>query len=54
MAAGGVFGLLCTISYYGLIQLGEGLAESDVIGVVLAAWLPNGVLAVLAGPPDDP
>jgi len=48
-AAGGVLGLLCTISYYGLIQLGEGLAQSGLIGVVAAVWLPNAILLLLAG-----
>ena len=48
-AAGGVLGLLCTISYYGLIQLGEGLAQSGLIGIVAAVWLPNVVLLLLAG-----
>jgi lipopolysaccharide export system permease protein len=48
-AAGGVMGLLCTISYYGLIQLGEGLAQSQVIGITAAVWLPNAVLLLLAG-----
>jgi LPS export ABC transporter permease LptF/LPS export ABC transporter permease LptG len=47
-AAGGVLGLLCTISYYGLIQLGEGLAQREVIGVVAAVWLPNAILSLLA------
>ncbi|HXV37094.1 MAG TPA: LptF/LptG family permease, partial [Myxococcota bacterium] len=47
-AAGGVMGLLCTIAYYGLIQLGEGLAQSGWIGVAAAVWLPNAALALLA------
>jgi len=47
-AAGGVLGLLCTISYYGLIQLGEGLAQRELIGVVVAVWLPNAILSLLA------
>jgi LPS export ABC transporter permease LptG/LPS export ABC transporter permease LptF len=47
-AAGGVLGLLCTISYYGLIQLGEGLAQSKLIGVEAAVWLPNAILSLLA------
>ena len=47
-AAGGVLGLLCTISYYGLIQLGEGLAQSELISVVAAVWLPNAILLLLA------
>jgi len=47
-AAGGVLGLLCTIFYYGLIQFGEGLAQSNLIGVAAAVWLPNAVLSLLA------
>jgi LPS export ABC transporter permease LptG len=47
-AAGGVLGLLCTISYYGLVQLGEGLAQSGLIGIVAAVWLPNAILSLLA------
>jgi LPS export ABC transporter permease LptG len=47
-AAGGVLGLLCTISYYGLIQLGEGLAQRELIGVAAAVWLPNAILLGLA------
>ena len=47
-AAGGVLGLLCTISYYGLIQLGEGLAQNKLIGVAAAVWLPNAILSLLA------
>jgi lipopolysaccharide export system permease protein len=43
-----VLGLLCTISYYGLIQLGEGLAQSKLIGVEAAVWLPNAILSLLA------
>ena len=48
-AAGGVLGMLCTISYYGLTQLGEGLAQSGVIGIAAAAWLPNVILSLIAG-----
>jgi lipopolysaccharide export system permease protein len=47
-AAGGVLGLLCTISYYGLIQLGEGLVQRELIGVTAAVWLPNAILSGLA------
>jgi LPS export ABC transporter permease LptG len=47
-AAGGVLGLLCTISYYGLIQLGEGLAQNRLIGVPAAVWMPNAILSLLA------
>jgi lipopolysaccharide export system permease protein len=47
-AAGGVLGLLCTITYYGLIQFGEGLAQSELIGVTAAVWMPNAILSLLA------
>jgi LPS export ABC transporter permease LptG/LPS export ABC transporter permease LptF len=47
-AAGGVLGLLCTIFYYGLIQLGEGLAQRELIGLTAAVWLPNAILSLLA------
>jgi lipopolysaccharide export system permease protein len=47
-SAGGVLGLLCTLAYYGLVQLSEGLVQGGTIGPALAAWLPNLVLAALA------
>jgi LPS export ABC transporter permease LptG len=47
-AAGGVLGLLCTIFYYGLIQLGEGLAQRELLGLTAAVWLPNAILSLLA------
>jgi LPS export ABC transporter permease LptG/LPS export ABC transporter permease LptF len=46
-SSGGVMGLVCTIAYYGLMQLAEGLAQGGALGVVLAAWLPNLVLGLL-------
>ena len=47
-SAGGVMGLLCTLSYYGLVQLSEGLVQGGTVGPVLAAWLPNLILAAIA------
>jgi lipopolysaccharide export system permease protein len=47
-AGGGVLGLVCTLAYYGLVQLGEGLVQGGFVGVVLGAWLPNLVLGALA------
>jgi lipopolysaccharide export system permease protein len=41
-------GLLCTLAYYGLVQLSEGLVQGGTVGPVLAAWLPNLLLAALA------
>lgn len=47
-AGGGVLGLACTIAYYALMQLGEGLVQGGFIGVALGAWLPDLVLGLLA------
>ena len=48
-SGGGVLGMLCTLAYYGLAQFGQGLAQRGTIDAVGAAWLPNAVLALLAG-----
>ena len=47
-AAGGVLGLVLTVVYYGLIQLGAGLAQAEVVTVGLGVWLPNIVVGLLA------
>lgn len=47
-SGGGVLGVVATIVYYALVQLGEGMVQGGVSGVALAAWLPNLVLAVVA------
>jgi lipopolysaccharide export system permease protein len=47
-AAGGVTGLLVTVVYYGLAQLGEGLVQGGVVGTGSGVWLPNVVVGVLA------
>ncbi len=49
-ATGGVMGLVATLSYYGLMQLGEGLVQARLLGPALGAWLANlsmGALALL-------
>jgi LPS export ABC transporter permease LptG len=46
-SSGGVMGLVLTIGYYGLVQLGEGLIQSGRVGVTTGVWLPNAVLMVL-------
>lgn len=46
-AGGGMLGLLVTIAYYALLQVGEGLAESGRLPVAAGVWLPNLVLAAL-------
>lgn len=47
-AAGGVTGLLVTVVYYGLIQLGNGLVQAGVTSVGVGVWLPNAFMGVLA------
>jgi len=47
-SGGGVLGVIATIAYSALLQLGEGLVQGGVAGVALAAWLPNLVLAAVA------
>ncbi|MDJ0866573.1 MAG: LptF/LptG family permease [Myxococcota bacterium] len=47
-ASGIVLGMVATLVYYGLIQLGGGLARSEDVPVGAAIWLPNAVLLVLA------
>jgi len=43
-----LMGLLLTIAYYGLVQLGEGLIQSDRVTVPTGAWMPNGLLMLFA------
>lgn len=47
-ATGGVVGLLATVVYYGLMQLGEGLIQAGVVSVGVGVWLPNVLMGVLA------
>jgi LPS export ABC transporter permease LptG/LPS export ABC transporter permease LptF len=47
-SGGGVLGVVCTIVYYGLVQLSEGLVQAGTVGAATAAWLPNVVLACVA------
>jgi LPS export ABC transporter permease LptG/LPS export ABC transporter permease LptF len=47
-SGGGVMGMLCTIGYYGLVQLGQGMVQNGTLGNAAGAWLPNFVIAVLA------
>ncbi|MEE2672580.1 MAG: LptF/LptG family permease [Myxococcota bacterium] len=48
-SGGGVLGLLATLSYYGLAQLGDSLVYDGTLSASMGAWLPNFTLAVLAG-----
>jgi lipopolysaccharide export system permease protein len=47
-SGGGVLGVIATIAYQAILQLGEGMVQGGVVGVVLGAWLPNLVLALIA------
>jgi LPS export ABC transporter permease LptG/LPS export ABC transporter permease LptF len=47
-AGGGVMGMFCTLSYYGLAQFSQGLAQRGTVGAAAAAWLPNAILGLLA------
>jgi lipopolysaccharide export system permease protein len=47
-SAGAVMGLVCTLAYYGLVQLSEGLVQAGMLGPGVAAWIPNAALAALA------
>jgi lipopolysaccharide export system permease protein len=43
-----VLGILATVLYYGLLQLGDGLIERGTLGVKAGVWLPNLVLGGVA------
>ena len=47
-AAGAVLGILATVLYYGLVQLGDGLIEEGRLGVTAGVWLPDLVLGAVA------
>ncbi|MBM4254342.1 MAG: LptF/LptG family permease [Deltaproteobacteria bacterium] len=47
-AAGGVTGLLVTVVYYGLMQLGDGLVQARAVPLILGVWLANIVIAIVA------
>lgn len=57
-ASGGVLGLVLTVVYYGLTQLGDGLAQAGAVTVGLGVWLPNilvgGLATLLLGLLDRP
>lgn len=40
-AVGGVTGLVVTVVYYGLMQLGEGLIQAHTVSPVVGVWLAN-------------
>jgi len=46
-AGGGMLGLLVTVAYYALLQVGEGLAHSGRLPEIAGVWFPNAVLMLL-------
>jgi LPS export ABC transporter permease LptG len=47
-SAGALLGILTTVAYYSLVQLGDGLIQNGALGVVAGVWLPDVALAALA------
>lgn len=47
-AGGAVLGLVGTVVYYGLVQLGQTLVQAGMFGVTAGVWLPNLVLGGVA------
>ena len=47
-SGGVVQGILATIAYYGLVQLGNGLIEGGELGAAAGVWLPNLAVCALA------
>jgi lipopolysaccharide export system permease protein len=48
-SGGGLLGILATLVYYGLAQLGDSLVYDGTFGAALGAWLPNVALGAIAG-----
>jgi lipopolysaccharide export system permease protein len=48
-SGGSVLGLVVTFVYFSLVQFGEGLIQAGTLGVAAGVWLPNAVIAALAG-----
>lgn len=43
-SGGSVLGVLTTVAYFALVQLGEGLVQAGGLGVAAGVWLPNIVI----------
>ena len=48
-SGGAMLGVVATLGYYGLVQLGNGLIEAELVTVVVGVWLPNAFVALVAG-----
>lgn len=47
-AAGAMLGVVATVAYYGLVQIGNGLVMSESLPVGVATWIPNVVMLGVA------
>ena len=47
-SSGAMLGIGATVVYYGLLQLGNGLARTGTFPIPVAVWLPNAVLGLVA------
>ncbi len=47
-SSGAMLGVGAAVVYYGLLQLGNGLARTDMFPIPVAVWLPNAVLGLVA------
>ena len=47
-SAGGVLGIVATLGYYGLVQLGDGLIQAGTLDIATGVWLPNALGGIVA------
>ena len=48
-SGGAILGVLATLAYYGLVQLGNGMIQADTLSIGTGVWLPNFIGAIAAG-----
>ncbi len=46
-SAGGVWGLITIVSYFGMVQLGDGLIQDGRLSPAMGVWLPNLIIAAI-------
>lgn len=47
-AGGGMMGVLSTVAYYGLVQLGDGLIQGGTLSPAAGVWFPNLLFVAVA------
>ncbi|MCS6924925.1 MAG: LptF/LptG family permease [Candidatus Binatia bacterium] len=47
-ATGMIMGLLVTVTYYGFLQLGEGLIQWGIVNTAVGVWLPHSITSGVA------